>query len=159
MNRPVIFLDFDGVLNTEQYHAQLAIEGKPTKDAWGPLFDPRAAANLHRILDATNAAIVISSSWRYIHNLESLRMMWKVRELPGDIIDTLPCGATYISRGEDIEYWLDRYGRPDYVIIDDLDDFFHSQHDHYVETNPIVGITEADATNAIKILNSKYNPR
>ena len=35
MNRPVIFLDFDGVLNTEQYHARLAVEGKPNKDAWG----------------------------------------------------------------------------------------------------------------------------
>ena len=42
MNRPVIFLDFDGVLNTEQYQATLAIEGKPSKDAWGALFDPQA---------------------------------------------------------------------------------------------------------------------
>ena len=33
MNRPVIFLDFDVVLNTERYHAQLAIDGEPTKDA------------------------------------------------------------------------------------------------------------------------------
>lgn len=157
MNRSVIFLDFDGVLNTEQYQAQLAIEGKPTKDAWGPLFDPRAVENLCKILVATEAKIVISSSWRYAHRLSSLRRMWKVRGLQGEVFDTIPCGATYISRGEDIECWLDRNGRPDYVIIDDLDDFFLSQHDRYVETNPIVGITEADAQNAIKILNSKSN--
>ncbi len=155
MNRPVIFLDFDGVLNTEQYQARLAVEGKPNKDAWGPLFDPRAVENLRRILDATDAAIVISSSWRWVHHLSSLRMMWEVRELPGDIIDTIPCGATYISRGEEIECWLDKHGRPDYVIIDDIDDFYQAQHDHYIETNPIVGITEANAQKVIEILNSK----
>lgn len=154
MNRPVIFLDFDGVLNTEQYQAQLAIDGKPTKDAWGPLFAPGAVANLRKILDTTCAGIVISSSWRWIHRLGSLRMMWEVRELPGEIIDMIPCGATYISRGEDIECWLDRNDRPDYVIIDDLDDFFPSQHNRYVETNPIVGITDANAIKAIEILKS-----
>lgn len=152
MNRPIVFLDFDGVLNTEQYQAQLAVNGKPTKDTWGPLFDPLAVENLRRILDATNAQIVISSSWRYVHSLDSLRMMWKVRELPGEIRDTLACGATYISRGEEIEYWLKRNERPDYVIIDDLDDFSPAQRYHYVETNPIVGISEVDAQNAIEIL-------
>ena len=155
MNRPVIFLDFDGVLNTEQYLAQLAIDGKPNKDACGPLFDPRVVANLRKILDATSVGIVISSSWRYLHRLSSLRKMWKERDLPGEILDMIPCGATYISRGEDIECGLDRNGRPDYVIIDDIDDFFPSQHDRYVETNPIVGITGADAIKAIEILNSK----
>lgn len=155
MNRPVIFLDFDGVLNTEQYQARLAIDGKPNKDAWGSLFDPRAVENLRRILDATDAAIVISSSWRWVHHLGSLRMMWEVRKLPGEIIDTIPCGATYILRGEEIECWLDKHGRPDYVIIDDIDDFYQVQHDRYVETNPIVGITGADAQKAIEILNSK----
>lgn len=155
MNRPVIFLDFDGVLNTEQYQARLAVEGKQNKDAWGPLFDPRTVENLRLIIDNTDAAIVISSSWRYAHRLGSLRMMWEVRELPGEIIGTIPCGATYISRGEDIECWLDKYGRPDYVIIDDLDDFSPAQHNRYIETNPIVGITDADAQKAIEILNSK----
>ena len=158
MNRPVIFLDFDGVLNTEQYQARLAVEGKSNKDVWGPLFDPHAVENLHKILDATDVAIVISSSWRYAHSLGSLRKMWEVRELPGEIIGTIPCGATYISRGEDIECWLDKNGRPDYVIIDDLDDlddFSPAQHDRYIETNPIVGITEANAQEAIEILSSK----
>ena len=61
MNRPIIFLDFDGVLNTERYLARLAIDGKPDKDAWGPWFDPRAVTNLRTIIDATGAAIVISS--------------------------------------------------------------------------------------------------
>lgn len=154
MKDSIIFLDFDGVLNTEQYQARLAVDGAPNKDAWGPLFDPRAVDNLRKIIEATGAAIVISSSWRYMHRLGSLRMMWEVRELPGEILDILPCGATYISRGEDIECWMNQYGQTDYVIIDDLNDFYPTQLDRYVETNPIVGITEANATIAIEILNS-----
>lgn len=151
MNNSIIFLDFDGVLNTEQYQARLAVEGKPNKDAWGPLFDPRAVANLRSIVASTGADIVISSSWRYLHRLGSLRMMWEVRGLPGEILDILPCGASYISRGEDIECWLKENGQHNYVIIDDLDDFYPTQRNRYVETNPIVGITEADAARAIEI--------
>lgn len=154
MNSSIIFLDFDGVLNTEQYQARLAVDGKPNKDVWGPLFDSRAVGNLRKIIESTGAEIVISSSWRYIHRLGSLRMMWEVRELPGEILDTLPCGATYISRGEDIECWLNQHGRPNYVIIDDLNDFYPSQHDRYVEINPIIGITESDVERVIEILNT-----
>ena len=145
-------MDFDGVLNTEQYQARLAVDSKPGKDAWGPLFDPRAVGNLHKIVVAADARIVISSSWRYIHRLGSLRMMWNVRELPDEIYDVIPAGASYISRGEEIDYYLKTHSAENYVIIDDLDDFSESQHSHLVETNPIVGITEKDAKKAIEIL-------
>lgn len=159
MNQPIVFLDFDGVLNTEQSQARLTVDGKPTKDTWGPLFDPHAVKNLRQILDEMDAQIVISSSWRYVHSLDSLRTMWVMRDLPGEILDTLACGATYISRGEEIECWLERNDRPDYVIIDDLDAFSLAQRDHYVETNPIVGITEADAQKAIEILRKSLAER
>ena len=155
MIRPVIFLDFDGVLNTEHHQARLATEGKPTKDAWGPLFDPRAVENLRRIIDATDARIVVTSSWRFAHRLGSLRMMWEVRGLPADSLSALDCDSMCMSRGEEIEDWLEEHGRPDYVIIDDLDDFLPSQRPCYVEINPIVGITEADAQKAIEILTTK----
>lgn len=50
MNSSIIFLDFDGVLNTEQYQARLAVDGKSTKDAWGHLFDPLAVDSLYATL-------------------------------------------------------------------------------------------------------------
>lgn len=101
-----------------------------------------------------NARIVTSSSWRYIHKLGSLRMMWEVRGLPSGIHDVVPHGATYISRGENIDWYLEKHGRPNYVIIDDIDDFLASQHNHYIETNPIIGISKTDVQKAIEILSS-----
>lgn len=155
MNSSIIFLDFDGVLNAEQYQARLAMDGKPTRDAWGPLFAPRAVANLRRIIDETDAAIVISSSWRNLYSLESLRIMWNVRDLPGEIFDAIPCGTAHISRGDEIECWLSLHRLTNYVIIDDVNDFYPMQQDRYVETNSIVGISEADAMRAVEILNLK----
>lgn len=152
MDRPIIFLDFDGVLNTEQYQAQLAINGASTRDNWGARFDPRAVYNLDKLIEATNAGIVVSSSWRFVHTLDDLIKMWEVRELPGEIIDTIPCGPVNVSRGEDIESWLDSHGHHAYVIIDDYDDFFPSQHTRYVETNPVIGLSLANVQKAIDIL-------
>ena len=37
----VIFLDFDGVMDTAYYDFVLAREGKLNRDAYGPIFDPK----------------------------------------------------------------------------------------------------------------------
>lgn len=44
--KKVIFLDFDGVLNTENYQAKLRQEGKPQCDDFGQVFDSDAVENL-----------------------------------------------------------------------------------------------------------------
>ena len=51
MNK-LIFLGFDGVLNTKSYQTRLQAVGKPGWDDYGMLFDPSAVANLKHILDA-----------------------------------------------------------------------------------------------------------
>ena len=48
----LILIDFDGVLNTENYQAQLQDEGKPGWDDYGMLFAPSAVAKPKHILDA-----------------------------------------------------------------------------------------------------------
>ena len=59
----IIFLDFDGVLNTEKYQAELRGRRRSTVDTYGPLFDPEAVQNLQKILDTVpDAKIVIESS-------------------------------------------------------------------------------------------------
>lgn len=53
-----IFLDFDGVLNTEQYQAECAISNLPKSDNYGLLFDPRAIKNLERIIKETSEKLL-----------------------------------------------------------------------------------------------------
>uniref|UniRef100_UPI002FD91380 HAD domain-containing protein n=2 Tax=Bacteroidales TaxID=171549 RepID=UPI002FD91380 len=81
----IIFLDFDGVLNTEYYQAQLLRQGRSCKDENGMFFDPEAVAQLKRVVDETNADIVIESSWKYI-GLEAMRRLWMSRAMPGQLI-------------------------------------------------------------------------
>lgn len=85
----IIFLDFDGVLNTEHHQRLLQYEGKAWQDKHGACFDPEAVKQLQTIVDMTHADIVIESSWKYL-GLEAMQEMWKDRQLPGRIIVTNP---------------------------------------------------------------------
>lgn len=86
MNKKIIFLDFDGVLNTEHYQNLLYYQGKTGSDKYGTLFDPEAVEQLKRIIDATHAEIVIESSWKCL-GLNFLREMWEARSTRYVIID------------------------------------------------------------------------
>ena len=68
----IIFLDFDGVLNTEYYQNQLYHEGKAWQDEHGSYFDPETVEQLKRIIDTTQADIVVESSWKYL-GLEAMQ--------------------------------------------------------------------------------------
>lgn len=57
----IIFLDFDGVLNTEHHQRQLQYERKAWQDKYGTSFDPEAVKQLQTIVDMTHADIVIES--------------------------------------------------------------------------------------------------
>ena len=177
--RPLIFLDFDGVLNTENHFAKMTVEGVPTRDYYGPKFDPKAVANLQKIIDATDAWIIVSSSWRYM-GLKEMQRMWTDRNLPGWVagitplhiddeklletdlsqLDEITAEMFCSSRGNEIKAYFDEVlqvnsDRQRYVILDDLKDVLPEQEEHFIHINPVVGITEEDAERAIEVLNSK----
>ena len=71
----ILFLDFDGVLVTDRgqkYH--LEINGT-LRDDHGSLFDPECVGCLKEIIDATDADIVISSTWKMEVGLDGIRKM------------------------------------------------------------------------------------
>lgn len=149
----IIFLDFDGVLNTEHYQGLLQYQGKPWQDEYGAFFDPKAVKQLKRIIDATDADIVVESSWKYL-GLDAMKELWKVRNLPGTIIDITP-SLLGKNKGVEIASWLSKYAKQDirYVIIDDEYVILDSQLPHFILTNPYEGITEEQANRAISMLN------
>ena len=152
--RRIIFLDFDGVLNTEYYQGLLQFQGKQWQDEHGAFFDPRAVRQLKRVIDTTGADIVVESSWKYL-GLEAMQELWRVRNLPGRVIDITPSLTGNASKGEGISAWLSEYVTPDtrYVIIDDEYVVLDSQIPYFIWTNPYEGLTEDQANRAISILN------
>lgn len=149
----ILFLDFDGVLNTEHYQGLLQYQGKPWQDEYGAFFDPKAVKQLKRIIDATDADIVVESSWKYL-GLDAMNELWEVRNLPGTIIDITP-SLLGKNKGVEIASWLSKYAKQDirYVIIDDEYVILDSQLPHFILTNPYEGITEEQANRAISMLN------
>ena len=152
MNK-ILFLDFDGVLNTEHYQGLLQYQGKPWQDEYGAFFDPKAVKQLKRIIDATDADIVVESSWKYL-GLDAMKELWEVRNLPGTIIDITP-SLLGKNKGVEIASWLSKYAKQDirYVIIDDEYVILDSQLPHFILTNSYEGITEEQANRAISMLN------
>ena len=169
-HRKIIFLDFDGVLNTEHYQGLLQYQGKPWQDEHGAFFAPNAVKQLKRIIDATGADIVVESSWKYL-GLDAMKELWEIRNLPGRVIDITPSSVSdeYLSnvdldnldasmlhcKGLEISSWLSEKGQSNtrYVIIDDEYVVLESQSSNFILINPYEGITEEQANQAISILN------
>lgn len=168
--KKVIFLDFDGVLNTEHNQNMLRYHGEAWQDEHGALFDSKAVAELKRIVDDTGADIVIESSWKYI-GLEAMQQMWAERNMPGAVIGITPSSASdswLLSanpddfdpangrwKGVEIEAWIADNLHEDarFVIIDDEYVILDSQQPHFVQTDSYDGITPELADKAIEILN------
>jgi hypothetical protein len=154
----VIFLDFDGVLcNPESISAGYKARTAPEQDPYGPHDDCVSALN--RIIEQTGAVIVVSSTWRKCKNPNSAMretlMRWGVT---GQVIGCTPVlerGAFSVQRGTEIQQWLDTSRTPvtSFVILDDDSDMAHLRH-RLVRTSFKVGLTEADADQAIAILNA-----
>lgn len=168
-HRKIIFLDFDGVLNTEYYQGLLEYQGKPWQDEYGAFFDPKSVKQLKKIIDATDADIVVESSWKYL-GLYAMKELWDVRNLPGRVIDITPLSVSdehlininldYLDtsilncKGIEIASWLAEQTEDiRYVIIYDEYVILNSQLPHSRLTNSYEGITEEQANQAISILN------
>lgn len=147
--------------------------------------DKEAVAEIQRIIDATNAKIVVSSDWRTVRPPMMMKDLLTIHGLGEYVVDIIPSNAGYRDDPYDFEYHIDykiflnisdklsEYsGRPleileylainqeiveNFVIIDDLDVPFNAPilKDNFVQTFPI--IKEEDSIKAIEILNGTPN--
>ncbi len=156
----VIFLDFDGVIITPKSKCKL---------------DPERMALLGRILDATDAKIVISSSWRRYSLEDTIRHITDDDNFfvggnpfpfPEAVVGVTERMYSFcypnnerhfgLPRGCEIEHYLNQHSDIDnYVIIDDDQDMLLCQKDNFVHTDSDIGITEKDVEKAIEILNNQ----
>lgn len=139
MSKPLIFLDFDGVLNTYKTWGKF-----PREDA----IEPELVERVKRLCEETDAEIVISSAWRTIYPLNELKRLLEKR---GGLQPELVIGITpdwhgpFSQRGQEIGEWRGVNGREadPYVILDDLwPGAFIGQESHHVQTMLTSGFTE-----------------
>ena len=151
----IIFLDFDGVMDTAYYDHVLNKMGLAGSDTFGTVFDPECVRNLKYIIDMTGADIVVSSSWKHFMTYKDLLDMWDARKLPGFVTDVTPTPNVKRCRGDEIDAWLNECKDDcEYVIIDDMDgsNFNSHQLPRLIVVNPFNGLDHDSAERAVMLL-------
>lgn len=148
----VVFLDFDGVLNSRKYIRECGY--------YGVVIDPERLNMVKQIIDATSAKIVLSTSWRE-HWDKDMALCGQVGKEINDIFARFGLSVfdktEFIGRSREmeIEMWLENHPETEnFVVLDDR--FLDSQslRNHFVKTdNYRDGIDENNVKQAIEILN------
>lgn len=165
----IVFLDFDGVLNSAEFKVRLQREEGPKSSMWNRL-DAMAVARLNRLLKATGAVVVVSSSWRLFRDTGSVAALRGVlgdHGFQGTVIGKTPhlgecivhdgfeCDQAH--RGFEIDQWLvseqaiSSEPRPTFVILDDNSDMIPHM-DRLVQTNWETGLLDAHVDRCIEML-------
>lgn len=149
----VVFLDFDGVLNSERYVRNCG--------ECGVIIDPSRMQLLKQIIEATGAKIVLSTSWREHWSKDKnevdktgmqINEIFEAHQL--EIFDKTPkLGG---RREQEVELWLNDF--PDienFIVLDDRFLYAEFLKGHFVKTaNYLEGLDEENVALAIEILNS-----
>lgn len=164
----VLFLDIDGVLNSEQ--SCVFWHNKRDQSKWenemytswtGSLkeylaleFCPIAVSNVEELMRRVpELKIVVSSTWRLGETVESLKAMFKPFKLISDAIVGVTPSIRLTPRGNEIQAWLDKHPEVTrFVIVDDDMDMEHLV-DKLIQTSPIHGFLYGDMLKAVGILN------
>ena len=170
----VVFLDFDGVLNNDVWIKERWAAGEGQIVLTQVM--PEHVALLNQLLERSGAKVVISSSWRHHYGLfdtlsrsgrdagDSLKNILERAGFKGELIGRTPDGWPGIRfseprlRGKEIQAWItewQRSGKPlveKFVILDDDDDMAHLRKNHFVQTDPMKGLIQADVDKALVIL-------
>lgn len=153
-NKRIIFLDFDGVI-----------------DGWWSKYnlDPKKIALVEEIIKATDAKIVVSSSWsvgcrnaeEFIERDFSGYFKRKTTEISREslfiesIIDVTDHMGS--SRGDEIQRWLDAHDDEveSYVILDDDNDMNENQLFNFISVDGWYGISDRTVSLAIQVLKNE----
>ena len=73
----IIFLDFDGVMDTAYYDHLLSKEGKPGCDEYGCIFDPACIKNLKYIIDYFMSACILARKYNRFEYLDYCISLFK----------------------------------------------------------------------------------
>ncbi len=149
----VVFLDFDGVLNSADYRNSI-------KDYYENFIDESRMPLLKKIVDSTGAKIVLTTTWRHYwsgdrnkisHTTSKINAIFNKYGL--DIYSKTECFSE--QRDYEIRMYLCCNDVEDYVIIDDMDFGWSEQNrHHFIKTDDSKsGLDDSSVIKAVKILN------
>lgn len=114
-----IFLDIDGVLNTETNNPKYV-----TPSGWAGVY-PSKMQLLKEIIDVTNAKIILSSTWRdswysdYDKCDEEAKYLTdQLKSFDITITDRIP-GYSTMHRGQEIDKYVNDHNLKSWIVIDD----------------------------------------
>lgn len=160
---PLLFLDFDGVLNSARFFSKQKAGG--TKNVWDSL-DPSAVATLNQIVSGAGSDVVVSSTWRVGHDVPWLQLRldevgftgWVVGKTP-----ILPCrehktvACNVGHRGAEVnQYLTTAFGAdwtvwPKFAILDDGGDLAPFV-DRLVQTDYNFGLQQEHVERTVALL-------
>ena len=161
----VIFLDIDGVLNSEAYFTSLANPPVALDDE----IDPCAVRELNKLVARHSAVVVLSSDWRKTPSKPGLAATNDALLRQGASFELLAATpeltererqqrfgvqwqGSYTPRGLEIQAWLTEHSTVShFVILDDEPDMEHLV-DYLVQTDQAIGLTPEDCDRASAIL-------
>jgi hypothetical protein len=162
----VLFLDIDGVLNHCNFLMGRGGRRFATEDEENlAMLDPVACLRLERVLAATGAVIVLSSSWRIRTKPPAMESLLHRRGVASArVIDETPTRVRAApdsplvfaaARGHEIQGWLDTTAHDvdSFAIVDDTSDMAHLR-DRLVLTSWAAGMLDEHADALIAMLGS-----
>lgn len=144
----LIFLDFDGVLHPDF-----------CSDSDYFCWMDNLETALHSF---PNTKIVISSSWREHHTLNSLQQLFP-SSLREKIIGVTPVmyDKSYVTGGRELEIllWLqqEQCEHESWIAIDDTLNLFDLHANQVMECDSMVGLDESATQQLIQLLNQHYS--
>lgn len=162
----VIFLDFDGVLNSEgsfiyedKRRERAAETGKGIKGHVNETLCNVCASNFQFILDRyPEVKVVISSTWREMFTLDWLKEKLASYHIDSSRVIGVTPRKLSSMRGEEISMWLrDNPEVSHYIVIDDNDWGISEIHGdgRFIKTTWGSGLTFDKAAEAIRKLSNR----
>lgn len=156
----VIFLDIDGVLNSEEFAIWCNEFPDFVREGGSNWVDPKAVRMITSLCEEHDVKLVISSSWRLFDTTSTIEHFKNYRDLTPlckYIVGVTPRNSDdriWESRGEEIQQYLDSHPEVEnYVIVDDDNDMLESQKDHFVRCNYVFGLIPSRVEKMKEILN------
>lgn len=147
----LLYLDIDGVMVAANPWRRLEF----LEDGF-PVFESRATNALRRIISATDASIVLTTSHKHKYSLDEWKAIFERRGIDVQNIRRLPKNTSNLNRKDELMNWFSaqKQNTPFLIIDDDksLNGLPQYLKEYLIQTSGSVGLTDYLASQAIETL-------